>query len=147
MNRSSRRWLVLLAVALVMASAVLYAVLYAIFHDARDLFFYLLHGIAFLPLEVLIVGLLIERLIALREKRSLEHKLNMVIGAFFSELGSPLLAELLPAVVAAPQLKEQLRLKASWRKEDFSRALQFVQRLDSEIDLIQTALTHPLKQL
>jgi hypothetical protein len=134
-SRNDRRWLTLFAVGLVVVSAVLYAVLYAIFHDARDLFFYLLHGVAFLPLEVLIVGLLIERLISLREKRSLEHKLNMVIGAFFSELGSPLLAELLPAVTAAPEIKQQLHLDASWKKEDFSRALRFVRGLDAEVDL------------
>jgi hypothetical protein len=135
MRRDDRRWLVLFAAALVAVSVALYAVLYAIFQDAHDLFFYLLHGIAFLPLEVLIVGLLIERLISVREKRSLEHKLNMVIGAFFSELGSPLLAELLPAVTAAPEIKKRLRLNASWNKEDFARALQFVRGLDAEVDL------------
>jgi hypothetical protein len=134
-NRGSRRWPVFLAVGLVAASVVLYVVLYAIFRDGRDLFFYLLHGLAFLPLEVLIVGLLIERLIALREKRALEHKLNMVIGAFFSELGTPLLSELLPAVTVAPRIKEQLHLHASWKKEDFSRARHFVETLDPEMDL------------
>jgi hypothetical protein len=135
LNRDDRRWLILLAAGLVVVSAGLYAVLYAIFHDARELFFLLLHDIAFLPLEVLIVGLLIERLISVREKRSLEHKLNMVIGAFFSELGSPLLAELLPAVTAAREIKQQLHLNASWTKGDFSRALQFVRALDAEVDL------------
>jgi hypothetical protein len=114
---------------------VLFAVHYAIFRDAHNLFFYLLHGLAFLPLEVLIVGVVIDRLISVREKRSLRHKLNMVIGAFFSEVGSPLLAELLPAMTAAPQIREQLHLKASWKKDDFARALQFARSPGGEIDL------------
>ena len=135
MNRSDRRWLTVMAVGLIVAAAVVYAVNYAIFRDGRDLFFYLLIDVAFLPVEVLIVGLIIERLISLREKRSLHHKLNMVIGAFFSELGTPLLAELLPAMCSVPEIKERLHVKASWKKEDFSRASQFAHTLDCPVDL------------
>lgn len=140
MSRSDRRWLTIMAVGLVVVSAVLYAVHYAIFNDGRSIFFYLVMDIAFLPLEVLIVGLIIERLISLREKRSLQHKLNMVIGAFFSELGTPLLAELLPTISAAPEIKERLHVKASWKKDDFSRVSQFARTLDSQVDLEQIDL-------
>jgi hypothetical protein len=135
MTRDDRRWLWLLGGGLAAASVVFYAVQIAIYRTARDTFFYLLQDLAFLPLTVLIVGLIIERLISLRDKRSLEHKLNMVIGAFFSELGTPLLAELLPAMCSAPEIKEQLHLKASWKKEDFSRALQFARTLQCDVDL------------
>ena len=135
MSRQDRRWLILLGSGLVGSSIVIYAIVYAIFRDARDIFFYLLQGLGFLPLEVLIVGVIIERIISVREKRSLEHKLNMVIGAFFTELGSPLLAELLPALGAAPEIKEKLHLKASWQKQDFARAFEFARTVDPEVDL------------
>ena len=135
MSHQDRRWLILLGSGLVGSSIVIYAIVYAIFRDARDIFFYLLQGLGFLPLEVLIVGVVIERIISVREKRSLEHKLNMVIGAFFSELGSPLLAELLPALGAAPEIKEKLHLKASWQKQDFARAFEFARTVDPEVDL------------
>jgi hypothetical protein len=84
---------------------------------------------------VLLVGLVIERFISLREKRALVHKLNMVIGTFFSELGTPLLAELLPATRAAPEIKEKLHLQATWEREDFTQASRFAQNLECEIDL------------
>jgi len=135
MSREDRRWLTILAAGLVVTSVALYAIHYAIFRDGYHIFFYLVMDIAFLPLEVLIVGLIIERLISLREKRSLHHKLNMVIGAFFSELGTPLLAELLPAMCSVPEIKEQLHVKASWKKEDFSRASRFARALDCPVDL------------
>ncbi len=99
------------------------------------MFFYLVGDIAFLPLEVLIVGVVLERIISVREKRALQHKLNMVIGAFFSEVGSPLLAELLPAMCAGPEIKEQLHLTASWKKEDFAKAAQFARALECKVDL------------
>jgi hypothetical protein len=134
MKRSERRWLWTFAGALLAASVILYAVQVAIFRTPHSTFFYIFQDLAFLPLTVLIVGLVIERFISLREKRSLEHKLNMVIGAFFSELGTPLLAEILPAVCASG-MKDRFRLEASWKKEDFRQALRFAQTLDCEVDL------------
>ena len=135
MKRSERRWLWLLAGGLLAASVILYVLQIVIFRAGRDTFFYIFQDLAFLPLTVLIVGLIIERLISLRDKRALEHKLNMVIGAFFSELGTPLLAELLPAMSAASEIKEKLHLQAAWKKEDFSRAAQFARSLQCEVDL------------
>ena len=135
MRRGGRRWLVFLGIGLVLLSAILLGVNFLIFRDARNIFFYLVLDLAFIPLEVLIVGLIIERLITVREKRALAHKLNMVIGAFFSELGTPLLAELLPAMCQAPEIKERLHVKASWKREDFARASQYARNLKCDPDL------------
>jgi len=120
---------------LLAASVVVYVLQIVIFERADDTFFYILQDLAFLPLTVLIVGLFIERLIAVREKRALVHKMNMVIGIFFSELGNPLLAEMLPAVSSAPEIKEKLHIDASWKRADFARAFQFARTLDCAFDL------------
>lgn len=120
---------------LLAASVVVYVIQIIIFRKAHDTFFYLLQDLAFLPLTVLIVGLFIERLISVREKRALAHKMNMVIGIFFSELGNPLLVELLPAASSAPEIKETLHVKASWTRADFAQASQFARTLDCAFDL------------
>jgi hypothetical protein len=138
--RNERRFLLLVGIGLVAGSVVIYLVNYFIFRDGRDLFFYLLIDLAFLPVEVLIVGVIVERLIATRAKSAIAQKLNMVIGAFFSELGTPLLARLLPAMCGAAEIREQLHLRASWKKEDFSRASQFARTLQCDIDLNQVDL-------
>jgi hypothetical protein len=137
MKRKDRRWLWALAGGLLAASVVLYGVQIAIFRSTRDTFFYIFQDLAFLPLTVLIVGVVIERLIALRDQKALVHKLNMVIGTFFSEVGTSLLAELLPSVQAASQIREEFHLTASWNKGDFARAHRFARGLDCEIDLGQ----------
>jgi hypothetical protein len=135
MKRSDRRWLWALSAGLLIAAVILYIIQVAIFRTPRNTFFYIFQDLAFLPLTVLIVGLIIERFISLREKRALVHKLNMVIGTFYSELGMPLLAELLPAMQAAPEIKEKLHLQASWKKEDFAQASRFARGLDCEVDI------------
>jgi hypothetical protein len=138
--RSERRFLLLVGAGLVALSVVIYLANYFIFWDGRDLFFYLLIDLAFLPIEVLFVGVIVERLIATRAKSAIAQKLNMVIGAFFSELGTPLLARLLPAMRGSAEIREQLHLKASWKKEDFSRAFQYARSLQCEVDLDQVDL-------
>jgi hypothetical protein len=52
-------------------------------------------------------------------------------------LGTDLLAELLPAMTAAPEIRERLFLKGSWKKDDFARASQFARTLNCDVDLSQ----------
>jgi hypothetical protein len=47
--------------------------------------------IAFVPVEVLLVTLIIHKVLEVREKRTRLEKLNMVLGTFFSEVGTKLL--------------------------------------------------------
>ena len=62
-----------------------------IFQDAHHIFIYLLGDFAFVFIEVLLVTLIINQVLEQRAKKSRLQKLNMVIGAFFSEIGSRLL--------------------------------------------------------
>jgi hypothetical protein len=140
MKTIRQHWLLAFAVVLVAAAAVILSLQYLVFRDGKTLLFYLFMDIGFLPLEALIVGLVIERFIEVREKQEVAHKLNMVMGAFFSELGTPLISELLPGITSVSQIREQLHLKASWKKEDFSRASRFARAFKSDVDLGQIDL-------
>jgi hypothetical protein len=135
MKSLRRHWLLVFAIALVIVSAIVGFAHHLIFHDPHTYFFYLVMDLSFLPLEALIVGLVIERFIAVREKQEMAHKLNMVIGAFFSELGTPLIRELLPCMTELPEIKEHMRPKASWNKEEFLRASQFARNLSCGVEL------------
>lgn len=84
-------WLAYLALGLVALSAAIYLIHYAIFRDAHHIFIYLIGDVAFVPIEVLLVTVIIHQLLSVREKRILLKKLNMVIGAFFTEMGGKLL--------------------------------------------------------
>jgi hypothetical protein len=133
--RKEFRFLLLVGIGLVAISAIAYAGNILVFHTARTTAYYLWLDLAFIPLEVLIVGVIVDRLLVRREKGAIAQKLNMVIGAFFSELGTPLLSRLLPAMRDAAEICEQFHLKASWKKEDFSRAFQFARAFSGEVDL------------
>jgi hypothetical protein len=133
-NRRNSRWLVIMAAGLVVITAIILAIHYAIFRDARNLFFYLLLDIGFLPLQVLIVGLILERIISVREKRALTHKLNMVIGAFFSELGIKLLGLLTGFIVNREGLMRQLAIGTQWMDRDWKQALDTASKFSYQVD-------------
>ena len=89
MNRV--KWQIALGVLLVAISVILYDIQINIFHSTRDTFFYLFQDLAFIPIQVLLVTLILNQLLNVREKLSMLNKLNMVIGTFFSEVGTALL--------------------------------------------------------
>jgi len=130
----------LIAVVLLLCSVVVYWAQIIIFHDAPHTFFYLLQDLAFVPIQVMLVVLLIERLLEEREKQAMLHKLNMVIGAFFSELGTRLLGEVTPAVEGREQVRERLALKGDWRRHDFEQAIGFARQFAYKINLGQLDL-------
>jgi len=103
-------------------TVILYLIHYAIFRDAHHIFIYMLGDIAFLPIEVLLVTLIVHRVLDMREKRNRMEKLNMVIGAFFSEMGMQLLGSFAEFDTTCQQIKDCLALDAGWKDEDFRRA-------------------------
>jgi len=91
MNKKFLDWQILLGFALICLSVIFYVIHYLIFRDPHHIFIYLLGDLAFVFVQVLLVTLVLERFLYLREKQILLQKLNMVIGAFFSEVGYELL--------------------------------------------------------
>lgn len=114
-------------------TVILYLIHYAIFRDAHHIFIYMIGDIAFLPIEVLFVTLILHRVLDMREKRNRMEKLNMVIGAFFSELGMQLLRSFAEFDTTCQQIKDCLALDAGWKEEDFGRAGKAVSEYECDI--------------
>jgi hypothetical protein len=121
-------FLVAVAIILLATSGILYLIHYLIFRDAHHIFIYLLGDLAFLPLEVLLVALIVDRVLDWREKRAMLSKMNMVVGVFFSEMGTRLLGELLPGFDRS-QVIAGLGVKPNWDAGDFRRATDFADNL------------------
>jgi len=89
MNRM--KWSILLGLGLLASSMLIYTLHYLVF---GNLDFLLLGGfasLAFVPIQGMIVVLIIAELLVIMGRRTRMQKMNMVIGAFFSELGTGLL--------------------------------------------------------
>lgn len=90
--KEDTRWKIIAGLILVTLSLALYTAHFFIFSDAHHLLIFLVGDIAFIPLEVLIVTLVIDQMLQSRERQQRMEKLNMVIGTFFSTMGISLLS-------------------------------------------------------
>lgn len=133
-------WMLSISLILIIASALTYTIHYFIFRDLHHIFIYMLGDFGFLFLDVLLVILFIERLLSRRDKRSIMNKLNMVIGTFFSEVGSELLKKFSNFVINSQNLERQLELSPDWEKKDFKKAMAAVQNFPYEIKIDKSSL-------
>jgi hypothetical protein len=122
-------YILTLSAIFLLLSAAGYFIHYLIFRDAHHIFLYLIGDLAFLPLEVLLVVVVIERILSNREKRTKLQKLNMVIGAFFSQAGNYLLSDLLDSFKNKEEICSHLNVTATWTKKDFEKAIEFADHL------------------
>ncbi len=128
-------WQVLLGFALVILSALLYLIHYAIFGDAHHIFIYLVGDVAFVPIEVLMVTLIIHHLLSEREKRLRLEKLNMVIGAFFSEVGTRMLTYLSDFDPKLDEIRNGLIVTGDWSDQHFSDVSRNLKTYDYGVEI------------
>lgn len=123
---------IIIALAFIAVSGLTYFIHYIIFRDVHHIFIYMVGDLAFLPLEVFLVVIVIERILARREKQAILHKLNMVVGAFFSEVGTELLQRLLGCFVRNREIRQRLSVNQSWTNRDFKKAKTFASDLEDK---------------
>jgi len=126
-------WRIYLGAALVAMSALLYVAQIAIFHAERDTFFYLFQDLAFIPIQVLLVTLVLSRLLTVREKLSMLNKLNMVIGVFFSEVGTPLVKSLAAFDGNAEKIRAELQVNGEWSDQRFASVIRRARDFDYQV--------------
>ena len=121
-------------VFLVALSVLFYTIHFLFFHDWHHIFIYLVGDIAFVPIEVLLVTVIIHKLLEARDKRAMLEKMNMVIGAFFSEIGTELLGyfrDFEDRVVGMPDIL----VDVEWNEEDFDKIGKALKNIDYVLDV------------
>ncbi|MRR10939.1 hypothetical protein EG835_00240 [bacterium] len=132
------RWQLQLSVALLGMAALMYAIRLLAFPDPalhNEMWRFLVGDIAFLFVQVPLVSMVIDGLIRRREREETRHKLNMVIGAFFSETGQALLGEIAQSDAALPEVREDFMPHALWKAPEYARARQALSAHTPRIEL------------
>ncbi len=134
-----KREITVMAIILLLLSAVLYSLHYLIFKDLHHVLIFFLGDIAFLPVEIVFVSLIFHKIIEEREKKNTLRKINMLIGVFFSEIGNQLLANMTKSDININGIKEKLILNNHWVHRDFENAINIVNGYNPDlknIDLV-----------
>jgi len=123
-----------IAFLLLLVSAILYMADYLVFGRAGDIVSSFMGNLAFLPVYVLFVTLMIERILKERERLAIRQKLNMVIGVFFSEVGTAFLRDFPVFLTNYEVLAARLRIDGTWSATDFRSAAAFLDGFDIRTD-------------
>ena len=128
-------WRVRLGIILIILAAILYITNFLLFRDLHDTLFYLDIDLAFIPIEALIIVLVLEWIIGNREKRNLLQKMNMVIGSFFSEVGTDLLSGISDFDSKTEKIKKRLVMTDKWTRNDFLEASKRIKGYNYNVNI------------
>lgn len=122
---SSRKTEIALLVTLLIVGVAFYVARWYLFPGSalhNEMWRFLVGDIGFLLLQVAIVTLLIDGMLRARERQAVRLKLNMVIGAFFSEVGTELLGQLALMDTMLAEVRSGLIPQAGWTRGDYTKA-------------------------
>lgn len=117
-------WEFKLGVALIITTIVIYSVKFLVLKNPGDTLNYIFNSIGFLPLNVLFVTLVINRLLTIRSQREKLKKMNMVIGTFFSETGNELIGLFTRCDPECSRISSVLDVTGDWNDRSFNDARQ-----------------------
>lgn len=131
---SEKKHLIKTGVMLILLSVALHALHYFIFGDLKHIFVYLLGDIAFIPLEVFLVTLVIDQLLERRDKEKRLKKMHMLIGLYFQELGFNLLRLIVFADENRRDFQGVCAIGQDWKSNDFRKLEKWLAERKLEVN-------------
>ncbi|VVB63686.1 Uncharacterised protein [uncultured archaeon] len=130
-----RAWRIIFALSLIALSVLLYLLDYIKFGDYDHILDFLLQNMAFLLIQILLVTLILGWLIGYMDKQKRLKKQNMVIGAFFMEVGTKLLTYISDLDPELESIRSSLVVDEDWSDEEFSRVSRSLKGYGFGIDM------------
>ena len=128
------KWETKLGIFLIGSSLLIYLAKTLTMGRISDTYAYIFNALGFLPINVLLVTLILNKLLHVRAQEAKLEKLNMVISTFFSEMGTDLLSELAAHDEEAAGKQALLRVDADWEKKNFKKAAKALESLPFEVN-------------
>lgn len=125
---------IILSVGLILISYMAFKIQLDVFNRPNDTFFYLIQDLAFLPLDVLFVTLILERVLTWREKIDRKRIIHVVISVFFSEMGNDMIKLLSIFNVDLAEIKKNVNITPVWTLHDFDELARFSKTHKYSID-------------
>jgi len=127
-------WEAKLAVVLVAMSICIYAFKLTFLKNPGDTANYIFNALGFLPINVLLVTIVLNKLLAIRAKRERLEKMNMVIGTFFTEVGNHLVLTIAKSDPNIGRIRDSLIMGNGWDAAAFARVRDRMAAYDYTVD-------------
>ena len=134
-------WAIKFGLFLIFLSGILYIIHYLFFQNLDHIFLWSMTSLAFLPLSVLFVSLIVNGLLVRRQKHLVHSKLNMLIGTFFSEVGTNLLEYFSDNDPDIERIRGKLKITGNWDDKEFQEASDKLKKHDYSVEFKKVDLT------
>ena len=124
----------IIIIILVILSAVFFILQQLLFHDMHESGFLFFQDLMFLPIHLILVTFILDRILHSREKRERLEQMDIVIGAFFSEMGTIVLKTLNEYISNVDDVKAQLDMQSSWDSKKFDHEAKMIKNYTFEVD-------------
>ncbi|MBN1907658.1 MAG: hypothetical protein JW927_21450 [Deltaproteobacteria bacterium] len=135
------KWYLTIVLVLILSSALFYLIQIIIFHKTGDTFFYMLQDISFVPIQVLFVTFVLDRLMKKREKDSFLNKLNMIIGVFYNDIGVDFIKLCNNFIQDIAETGRHLTISAKWSDKEFNNAINIISISPKQFNLSHITIT------
>lgn len=140
-KKKYRQWLIYFGVSLVLISTAIYVIHYTIFRDSNHIFIFLIKDLAFLPIKVLFITLIVHHILSAKEKQIRLEKLHMIISIFFSQVGTKLLSFLVKTDCNKDNIMNFIS-SLSYSEKELSSAELYLHDMDLDIRIDKSELEH-----
>lgn len=146
------RWQIVLAIGLVILTVVFHYIHFFVFGHPKQTLSFLGKKIAFIPLEVLFITLVVHQLLSRHERMVIVRKMNMLVGTFFSEIGHDLLEQFNSVHQLTNEEKQRFKIDKEWTNYDFDRAIKSMTNIEPHLQVTSEVLErlhlylHPKRQ-
>lgn len=124
----------LIVLVLALFSMFLYAIQIMVFHSPRDTAFYIFQDLAFLPLQIAIVTVVLGSYLKRRDKIERLNKINIVINAFFNEAGMDILVGLSEFSLNCNEISKKLNIQTNWTNKKFLETVKYLKNIEIQME-------------
>lgn len=135
-----KKWQIRIGIGLIISSLLIYTVHYLVFKDLHHILVFGLEDIAFIPIEVLLVTLVIEGFLQRREKARLLEKLNMLIGLFYTRMGLKVLIDFVENDDHKELIQKDMMISPDWTDRDFTKLMDKLKQYEYKISFTPKSL-------
>lgn len=133
-KNGNMKWLLKMSITFTAISVAIYFIFYLLFHNSEFIYEHFMVDLGFLPIEVLLVATVFDKLMGQREKEAQLERLHMIIGSFFYEVGLDLVRFFATYNPNARQIGRDLTINDSWSKADFISIKQSLNNLTLDVN-------------
>ena len=139
-------WEFKLGIILILLSITIFEIKFLIIGGKPEITYdFILSSLGFLPINILLVTLILEQLLIDRSKKEKMEKLNTVIGAFFSEVGTKLLVYFSNFDPDLEKISDHLIVTNNWSNKEFEDMQKKLLQYNYTVDIKKIELL-PLKE-